>query len=716
METSSINSRKLKRIESKRKKAAAFLAIVGHKVVEAETMDKEIAKVESQETIKSDDVLVEMRKLIKERQKSSMQKPKVFLTLENTLSYRPMPDEPVNQSELPPLFVMDLQQLLLNGIQGNLASYKPRWCKILRVGKVSSVVLIMIEGLSYTDFIENKISFPYISQTFPNYVEMVSPVQYAQTIDAEIYSVPLSISQIKKVNVRVPKSIRDVITKKIAQPLTQPDQKLSRKSLLLSTYQMMMEGYPLPIHTNDGKYKHFVFSKDKYEQVTESSPLYALDCEMCLTSSRQNELTRVSLVSEDGAVVYDSLVKPKNKIINYLTRFSGITKELLDPITKRLEDVQKEIKEILPTDAILCGQSLNCDLVAMRMFHPYVIDTSIIFNLSGNRGVKAGLRKLTQFFLNRSIQESKGGHCSTEDAKATLDLVKLKLTKGLEFGDATLNGIYFPDVHTYFSETDSAGNKVTENVEQEVSESTNHIVSASGAAKRSSDGEIKCINIALNVQKTPLPTEKVKSNSSSSSCSCSEESDPEERNNKPPSSKKAKICDTVKPVQSGESAIDSQQDNKCVIELPKGDMYSSTTEVVRDQQKCLFSQQNSVHVQHSFFKLVYDAGRTACMIDRASTAEKYASDPIDIIQVSTDSEARRQAKAMVQSKEFIWTRFYDYMEENNLDKQKLMRKLDHRVRSVMKRVKCNSLVTLVFTGRENDQNTPHNMATFISTT
>lgn len=34
-----------------------------------------------------------------------------------------------------------------------------------------------------------------------------------------------------------------------------------------------------------------------------------------------------------------------------------------------------------------------------QMFHPYVIDTSVIFNMSGNRGVKAGLRKLSQFFL-----------------------------------------------------------------------------------------------------------------------------------------------------------------------------------------------------------------------------------------------------------------------------------------------------------------------------
>ena len=32
--------------------------------------------------------------------------------------------------------------------------------------------------------------------------------------------------------------------------------------------------------------------------------------------------------------------------------------------------------DFLPDDAILIGQSLNFDLVSLKMFHPYVIDTS----------------------------------------------------------------------------------------------------------------------------------------------------------------------------------------------------------------------------------------------------------------------------------------------------------------------------------------------------
>ena len=40
---------------------------------------------------------------------------------------------------------------------------------------------------------------------------------------------------------------------------------------------------------------------------------------------------------------------------------------MLEDVTTRLEDVQNDLQQILPPDAILVGQSLNCDLAAMKM-------------------------------------------------------------------------------------------------------------------------------------------------------------------------------------------------------------------------------------------------------------------------------------------------------------------------------------------------------------
>lgn len=48
--------------------------------------------------------------------------------------------------------------------------------------------------------------------------------------------------------------------------------------------------------------------------------LVAIDCEMVVTANGQ-ELARISIVSENGEILYDTLVKPKEPIIDYCTKF-----------------------------------------------------------------------------------------------------------------------------------------------------------------------------------------------------------------------------------------------------------------------------------------------------------------------------------------------------------------------------------------------------------
>lgn len=193
---------------------------------------------------------------------------------------------------------------------------------------------------------------------------------------------------------------------------------------VLNANQMSMHKFPLKGAPDS---KSFVCTK-KNGPVTDNSPLFGLDCEMCLTKLG-HEVTRVSVVDSSGRCVMDELVKPHNPIYNYLTRFSGITKDILAPVTTRLADVQSKLIELLPEDAVLVGHSLDCDLRALEMIHPNVIDTSLLYpRISGG---KFKLKVLTEVILKKEIQsEERRGHDPTEDALAALELAQYFISKG----------------------------------------------------------------------------------------------------------------------------------------------------------------------------------------------------------------------------------------------------------------------------------------------
>jgi RNA exonuclease 1 len=175
--------------------------------------------------------------------------------------------------------------------------------------------------------------------------------------------------------------------------------------------------------------------------LTVGRDIVAMDCEMCQTKGDVFELTRISLVGWDGSVILDELVKPDNPITNYLTPYSGITEKMLEPVVTTLADIQKRLLDILTPRTIIIGHSLNSDLTALKLTHPFVIDTSVLYPHPRGPPLKSSLKFLTQKYLGREIQKQHGstGHDSVEDARAVLDLVKQKCEKGPEWGTSEAN-------------------------------------------------------------------------------------------------------------------------------------------------------------------------------------------------------------------------------------------------------------------------------------
>ena len=180
----------------------------------------------------------------------------------------------------------------------------------------------------------------------------------------------------------------------------------------------------------------------------------AFDCEMCYTT-KGTEIIRLTALSwPRGEELLDVLVRPLGEILDFNTRFSGVTREDFmcaksysapspsrprspsPPGTpKRLQIVKDPLLAralfftyITPSTPLI-GHALENDLKAMRMIHPSIVDTVLLFPDPRGLPYRQSLKELASTFLDRHIQRSGAGHNSKEDARAAGDLVLRRLTE-----------------------------------------------------------------------------------------------------------------------------------------------------------------------------------------------------------------------------------------------------------------------------------------------
>lgn len=191
------------------------------------------------------------------------------------------------------------------------------------------------------------------------------------------------------------------------------------------------------------------------------------------TREGRNALGRVSLLDcETGKVIIDDHVLPREPVLDYLTRFSGIRPADLNPRTtshrlisarhayaKMRYLVERYVIHILidsnriimfhsrftiilfARGCIFVGHGLAKDFLTVNLFVPpsQIIDTVQIYHLEKRRYIS--LRFLVNYLFRRDMQVEV--HDSVEDARAAYDLYlkALELKKEGRF-DAVLREIY----------------------------------------------------------------------------------------------------------------------------------------------------------------------------------------------------------------------------------------------------------------------------------
>jgi RNA exonuclease 1 len=186
----------------------------------------------------------------------------------------------------------------------------------------------------------------------------------------------------------------------------------------------------------------------------------AIDCEMGYTTHGMELLRLTAVAYPTGAVVIDALVKPVGEIIDYNSRFSGITAQMyrdakpwapepypvingapmINPTSlpardlalfNSIEEARAALCEYIDPRVPLVGHALENDLKSLRLVHATVVDTCILFPHERGFPRRTALKWLVRERLGREIQEDVRGHDSAVDARCAGELVRWEVKRGL---------------------------------------------------------------------------------------------------------------------------------------------------------------------------------------------------------------------------------------------------------------------------------------------
>jgi RNA exonuclease 4 len=152
----------------------------------------------------------------------------------------------------------------------------------------------------------------------------------------------------------------------------------------------------------------------------------SLDCEMVGVGpnpEKNSVLARVSIVNFNGDQVYDSFVRPKERVTDWRTQVSGVTERHMIN-ARSFEEVQTHVAKLLE-GRVLVGHAVRNDLGVLLLTHPKrdIRDTSrhpAYRKIAG--GTSPRLKILAEELLGLKIQGA--AHSSIEDARVAMLLFR----------------------------------------------------------------------------------------------------------------------------------------------------------------------------------------------------------------------------------------------------------------------------------------------------
>ena len=200
----------------------------------------------------------------------------------------------------------------------------------------------------------------------------------------------------------------------------------------------------------------------KDDSAVQKPSALAFDCEMCYTVHGLELIRLTATEWQTSNELLDVLVRPLGAILDLNSRFSGVWPEdlenaepydgIIPPPPRTSEDKEKPLRivpspqaarklllSLLTPKTPVMGHALENDLNTVRLIHPTIVDTALLFPHVKGLPRRRPLREIAKKYLDWQIQtagktgaskrSNEGGHDSKEDARAAGELVRVAVDK-----------------------------------------------------------------------------------------------------------------------------------------------------------------------------------------------------------------------------------------------------------------------------------------------